>query len=92
MRRARAPAHRYPRTARVNRLLLEVLAEEIELVAAADPRLELMTVTAVDCDPDLRHATVLFASLGEAAKQALVEARPRLQAAIARQVRIRRTP
>ena len=37
--------------ARVNQLLREVLAEEIELVAAADSRLELVTVTAVACDP-----------------------------------------
>lgn len=92
MRRARVPVHHYPRMARVNRLLLEVLAEEIELATAADPQLELVTVTAVDCDPDLRHATVLFASLPEPAREALAAARPRLQAAIARQVRMRRTP
>jgi ribosome-binding factor A len=78
--------------ARVNEVLREVLAEEIEMVAGSDPRLELVTVTAVSCEPDLRHATVLLASLTDAARDALGEARPRLQAAVAHQVRLKRTP
>jgi len=78
--------------ARVNEVLREVLAEEIEVVASTDARLELVTVTAVSCDPDLRRATVLMASLPDAAREALSEARPRLQAAIAQQVRMKRTP
>jgi ribosome-binding factor A len=78
--------------ARVNEVLREVLADALEEEAGTDPRLELMTVTAVECDPDLRHATVLMASLPEAAREALAEVRPRLQAAIAHQVRIKRTP
>jgi ribosome-binding factor A len=78
--------------ARVNEVLREVLAEEIEVVASTDARLELVTVTAVSCDPDLRHATVLLASLPDAVREALGEARPRLQAAIAHQVRMKRTP
>jgi ribosome-binding factor A len=82
----------YPRMARVNEVLREVLAEEIELVASSDSRLELVTVTAVNCEPDLRHATVLLASLPEPARAALGEARIRLQAAVARQVRLKRTP
>jgi len=89
---ARHAGRQYPRMARVNEVLREVLAEAIELAAGTDARLELMTVTAVDCDPDMRHATVLLASLPEAAKEALAEARPRLQAAVAHQVRIKRTP
>ena len=64
-----------PRMARVNEVLREVLAEEIELVASSDPRLELVTVTGVACDPDLRHATVLLASLPVEAHDALDEAR-----------------
>ena len=92
-RRSAWPSHRhYPRMARVNEVLREVLAEEIELVAGSDSRLELVTVTAVDCEPDLRHATVLLASLPETARTALGEARPRLQAAVAHQVRLKRTP
>ena len=85
-------AHHYPRIARVNELLREVLAEELEELAASDIRLELLTVTAVRCDPDLRQATVLMASLSEDARLALSEARVRLQAAIAHQVRLKRTP
>jgi ribosome-binding factor A len=88
----RSGHHNYPRMARVNEVLREVLAEAIELEAGSDPRLELVTVTAVRCDADLRHATVLLASLPEAAAVALEGARPRLQAAVARQVRLKRTP
>jgi ribosome-binding factor A len=78
--------------ARVNQVLREVLADALEVEAGSDPRLELITVTAVECDPDLRHATVLMASLPDEAREALADVRPRLQAAIAREVRIRRTP
>ena len=78
--------------ARVNEVLREVLAEAIEAAAGIDARLELMTVTAVDCDPDMRHAIVLLASLPESAREALAEVRPRLQAAVAHQVRMKRTP
>jgi ribosome-binding factor A len=84
--------HRYSRMDRVNEVLREVLADEIELVAASDVRLELLTVTAVSCEPDLRHATVLLASLPEPARDALGEARPRLQSAVAHQVKLKRTP
>jgi ribosome-binding factor A len=87
------PSHqRYSRMDRVNEVLREVLADEIELVAGSDMRLELVTVTAVSCEPDLRHATVLLASLPEPARVALGEARPRLQAAVAHQVKLKRTP
>lgn len=82
----------YPRMARVNQVLREVVAEEIAETAGSDPRLEMVTVTAVECEPDLRHATVLLASLPEPARTALAEARPRLQAAVAQQVRLKRTP
>ena len=88
----RQAAHKYPRMARVNEVLREVLADAIETAAGTDERLELVTVTAVQCDPDLRHATVFLDTLSEPAGQALSEARPRLQAAIAHQVRMKRTP
>lgn len=93
-RRAGAPSGspRYPRTARVNQVLQQVIAEELERVASDDPRLELVTVTGVDVDPDLRHATVWLGSLSEAAAEALAEDRVRLQGAIADQVRLKRTP
>jgi ribosome-binding factor A len=84
--------HGYPRMARVNEVLREVLADAIEAESAGDERLELLTVTAVHCGSDLRHATVYFASLSGPAGDALGQARPRLQAAIAREVRLKRTP
>lgn len=85
-------SRRYPRTARINELLREVLAEELERRAGEDPRLDLLTVTAVAAEPDLRHATVLLSSLPEGAVEALAEHRVPLQAAIGRQVRLKRTP
>ena len=83
---------RYPRTARVNHVLQQVIAEELARVAADDPRLELVTVTGVEVDPDLRHARVWLGSMTEAAAEALAEDRVRLQGAIAAQVRLKRTP
>jgi ribosome-binding factor A len=85
--------HRYPRTARLNELCREILAEELEKLD--DERLELVTITHVDVDPDMRRARVDFAALGEAedeAAEALGEYRVRLQAAIGRQARLKRTP
>lgn len=83
---------RYPRVVRVNELLREVLAEELERLSDTDERLRLLTVTAVIAEPDLRHATVLFAALEAPADAALAEARVKLQATIASQVRLKRTP
>lgn len=83
---------RYPRAARVNELLREVVAEELERLADGDERLHLLTVTAVQTDPDLRRATVTLSSLPEAAGEALAQHRVRVQAAIGRQVRLKRTP
>lgn len=88
-------ARDYPRTARLNRLLQEIIADALEMVD--DDRLELVTVTEVVTEPDLRHATVFFDSLqgsegDEEVLEALGEARIRLQAAIGRQARIKRTP
>ena len=70
----------------------EVLADELERLSVADDRVGLLTITAVAVDPDLRHATVRLASLPEAAKESLDENRIRLQGAVARQVRMKRTP
>ena len=84
-------ARRYPRMARVNELVREVLAEEIELLQG-DGRIGLLTVTHVEVEPGLRRARVLLSSLTEEAEGALAENRARLQAALGRQVRLRRTP
>lgn len=93
-RRAGAPhaTRQYPRTARINESLREVLAEALERMEDLDERLGLLTITAVDCDPDLRHAVVYLSSLDGQEAEALAEARVRLQAAISSQVRLKRTP
>ncbi len=82
----------YPRSLRVNQVLRQVLAEEIERLADADERLRLVTVTAVDTSPDLRHATVYLSSLSEDADDALAERRVQLQRTMGRQIRMKRTP
>ena len=82
----------YPRSLRVNQVLRQILAEELERLADADERLRLVTVTAVDTAPDLRHATVYLSSLTEDADDALDERRTQLQRAVGRQVRMKRTP
>lgn len=69
-----------------------MLGDALERLRDDDDRLALLTVTAVQADPDLRHATVLLASLPEGALEALTERRAALQAAIAREVRMKRTP
>ena len=95
MPRHRAPKRDYPRMARVNALLQEIIGDEIERLD--DDRLELVTVTAVDCESDLRRAVVQFDSLrgaedDEAVLAAFGNLRPRLQKAVARQARLKRTP
>ena len=44
-----SPQRKYPRTARVNEVMLEVLADELERMS--DPRLELVTLTGVEGHP-----------------------------------------
>jgi ribosome-binding factor A len=88
-------SHRYPRTARLNELLHQIIAEEIEKID--DERLDLVTVMTVEVEPDLRHATVFVDTPTGAERdaemlEALDEHRIALQAAIARQARIKRTP
>jgi len=85
-------SRRYPRVARVNEVLREVLAEAIERMADSDERLAMLTVTAVQTDPYLRQAKVLFDSLSDPALEALQDARPRLQGLIGSQVRLKWTP
>lgn len=88
----RVGAPRYPRSARVNNLLREVLADALERLSVTDERLSLLTITDVQCDPDLHNATLLFASLDDEQRAGLAESRVRLQAEVARQVRLKRTP
>ncbi|HVL94156.1 MAG TPA: ribosome-binding factor A [Acidimicrobiales bacterium] len=88
----RPGSRRFPRMARVNEVVREVVAEELERLADVDERLELVTVTAVEVDPGLRRATVLLSSLTDDTRAALLDHRGRLQAAIGEQVRLKRTP
>jgi ribosome-binding factor A len=71
---------------------VEVLASALERLNDDDGRLEMITVTGVRTDPDLRRAIVFFSSLSPAAAEALAEYRHTLQAAIGREVRMKRTP
>jgi ribosome-binding factor A len=82
----------YRRVDRVNALLREVLAEELERSADGDERLRLVTVTGVEVDRDFSCATVFIGSLATEVQSALLEHRVALQRAIARQVRLKRTP
>lgn len=94
-RRSHGTSRQYPRTARLNELLREILADELE--RSDDDRLEMVTVTAVEIEGDLRHAVVFFDSFqgedgDDAILEALGEVRWRLQGAIGRQARMKRTP
>jgi ribosome-binding factor A len=84
----------YPRSRRVNAIIQEVLAEEIERLT--DPRLGLVTVTGVDADPDNRHATVYVSTLDVSTMpetlKGLTAAAPRLRALLGREIRTKFTP
>jgi ribosome-binding factor A len=87
--------HRYPRSARLNETLREIIAEE--LVRIDDERLEFVTITKIDVDNELNRAVVYYDSLsGEEGDPTTLEAlgqhRVRLQSAIARQIRAKKTP
>jgi ribosome-binding factor A len=82
----------YPRSARVNQILREVISDELVRLGDLDERLELVTVTGVDTSPDLRQATVFFDSLREETREALNEHRGAIQAAVNAQTRLKRTP
>jgi ribosome-binding factor A len=74
----------------VNHVIQEVVAEELERID--DDDLELLTVTGVEVEPDLRNATVWLSSLSPTGEEVLGRYRVRLQAAIGRQMRLKRTP
>jgi ribosome-binding factor A len=92
---------RYPRTARLNEAVLEVLADALERMN--DPRLELVTLTGVEVSRDLSHATVFYSTLAATAagagdeveaqaSTALAAAAPHLRGVLGRQLRIRQVP
>ena len=80
---------------RVNESVRQVLAEAVPELK--DPRIGLVTVTGVETAPDLRHAVVFVSVLGSEKKQratmiGLDAAHGVLQARLARQLRMKRTP
>jgi len=94
MTRRQAP-RQYPRAARVNEVVRETLAEELERMS--DPRLGFVTLTGVEVSPDIRYADVYYSVLGtpEArveSSNALRSASPRLRAVLGRQVRLKFVP
>jgi ribosome-binding factor A len=80
---------------RVNEAVREVLSEAVGQLK--DPRIGFVTVTAVETSPDLRHARVFVSVLGseetrEDSLAGLSAAHGVLQARIARELRMKRTP
>ena len=83
------------RMRRVNEALREVLSEEIGELK--DPRIGFVTVTGVRTSQDLRQATVYVSVLGSARKReatlaGLNSSHGVLQAAVNRELHLKRTP
>jgi ribosome-binding factor A len=83
------------RMRRVNESVRQVLSEAVGRLK--DPRIGFVTVTGVQTSPDLRHARVFVSVLGSERKrtqtlQGLQAAHAVLQAQIARELRMKRTP
>lgn len=77
---------------RIHHLLSTLFQREI-----ADPRLNDISVTLVELDPELRHARIYINALGEEARQeeimaALVRASGYLRNAIGQRIRLKHTP
>jgi len=84
------------RMRRINVALREVIGEAISS-ELQDPRIGFVTLTSVETSPDLRSARVYVGVLGtaeerEATLDGLRSSHGVLQSAIARQMRIKRTP
>jgi ribosome-binding factor A len=83
------------RMRRVNEAIRETLAEA--LVDLKDPRIGFVTVTGVETSPDLRSARVYVSVLGSEKKRertlaGLASAHGVLQAQLATELRLKRTP
>ena len=83
------------RMRRVNEAVREVVSEGVSELK--DPRIGFVTVTGVETSPDLRHARVFISVLGSDAKRAktldgLAAAHGVLQARVAKELRMKRTP
>ncbi len=87
----------YPRTARLNALLQEIVAAYFE--RADDDRIGFLTITGVDIDRDLNVADVYVSLFGSSTPEedadlldALAGHRKAVQRAIADQAKLRKTP
>jgi ribosome-binding factor A len=83
------------RMRRVNELIREVLSEAVG--SLQDPRIGFVTITGVKTTPDLRQARVFVSVLGSERKrerslEGLASAHGVLQARIAEELRMKRTP
>ena len=83
------------RMRRVNESIRQVLSEAVPELK--DPRIGFVTVTGVDTSPDLRQATVYVSVLGAERKReqtllGLAAAHGVLQATIAHELKLKRTP
>jgi len=86
----------YPRVARINtqiqRELAEIIRDELR-----DPRVKGVTVTSVDCAPDMRNANIRVSVLAldgkpDDAAVALNGAAPKLRQALKHRLRLRHIP
>lgn len=84
----------FSRMRRVDSIIRQVVAEEVELLK--DPRLGLVSITGVETAPNLRNATVFFSTLdldaADDTRRALEAAAPRIRRALGREVRLKYTP
>ena len=90
-----ARKHSYSRADRLSVSVREVVADE--LVRIDDERLEFVTITRVDVDTEMNRGVVYYDSLrGEEGDADIIEAlndhRIRIQGAVGRQVRAKKTP
>ena len=104
--RSKRPAtnRQFPRTARLNTLLHEIVADYFE--RTEDERFDLLTITGVEVDSDLNKAQVFVTTLGTVVADgqtaaedpdlelldALGDHRRAVQSKIGREARIRKTP
>ncbi len=84
-----------PRLRRVNSTLLHAIAEIVHHLK--DPRLEFVTITAVEATPDLRTAHVFYSVLGDddartGAAAGLEAAAGHVRKEVGEQVRLKYTP
>jgi ribosome-binding factor A len=84
------------RMRRVNEAVREVLSRRLA-EGLKDPRIGFVTLTAVETSPDLRRARVFVSVLGDEAERdrtlaGLASSHGLLQAEIARELRMKRTP